>query len=527
MLRHRAGWKRNWILLLVSAVAAVFSVLPARAANIFDLLAATESVVRILVVDSHDKHFSGSGFIVNDRRDIVTNYHVIQDAKSIKVGFLTVDGYVLVDAVGLWVNADKDLAVIEAVKELPGEPVVLATGDLDETTEVKAVGFPGAADIVSDPKFFDDQYFQASVTAGTVSRLVKSDPNYGNDKIIQHTAAVNHGNSGGPLFDNCRRVVGMNAFIPVESLQSQGIFFSIHASEVAKFLSDHVISFYSVDTPCSADVAQAVPASTGSDADHERTAFGRLVTCLESYPCDHAQCVRHYQSRTLEASRQSRQGDIDSLLLNSKKLCGERREQRAYDTLLDCAEKAPACDFVKQCEDRYTIDTPDEFGNPRRASLDKVREHQETVCKQGGQSASKVDNNPPVQSGGTPPPPANGPAITARTYWAELAFDRAGAQGHADEMLQGNCSDKRVRVTVDNGYQVNWEYREATRRSQWGGHVDPASGSILVNSQDVRVFRSPDNAALPTPAGSGATGLFSNAEVTFAPCGKGRLVVLN
>jgi serine protease Do len=81
---------------------------------------------------------------------------------------------------------------------------------------------------------------QPSVTAGVISathRDIKYDASTSNvyKNMIQTDAAINPGNSGGPLFDACASVVGVNSFFPKGA---QGVFFSIHAAEVVRFLRE-------------------------------------------------------------------------------------------------------------------------------------------------------------------------------------------------------------------------------------------------------------------------------------------------
>ena len=83
--------------------------------------------------------------------------------------------------------------------------------------------------------------FDPTITPGTVSRIYSatnaalSDQQVLNARTVQHNAAINPGNSGGPLFDACTAVVGVNSFFPKGA---QGVFFSIHAGEVIRFLHE-------------------------------------------------------------------------------------------------------------------------------------------------------------------------------------------------------------------------------------------------------------------------------------------------
>ena len=159
----------------------------------------------------------GSGFKVADPGYVITNHHVIEDGKKIYV-VVPEDGQGKRLAARLvWFNADKDLAILKTGKPLPGDAVTLAEIDraeLSKTQEVTAVGYPGIGDTLGillasselDRENRQEIYLDATVTRGTIQRLVPSAQRL----TIQHNANINGGNSGGPLFDACNRVIGVN-----------------------------------------------------------------------------------------------------------------------------------------------------------------------------------------------------------------------------------------------------------------------------------------------------------------------------
>jgi S1-C subfamily serine protease len=73
-----------------------------------------------------------------------------------------------------------------------------------------------------------------------------------NARTVQHNAAINPGNSGGPLFDKCGNVMGVNTLV---ALNPQGLFSSIHASEVVRILREYGIDYAWVQRPCVATSA--------------------------------------------------------------------------------------------------------------------------------------------------------------------------------------------------------------------------------------------------------------------------------
>ncbi len=158
----------------------------------------------------------GSGFIWDEEGHVVTNYHVVADADEVIV--VMADGTEL-EARVLGFDPDSDLAVLK-LNELPEEIVPLSIGDSDVVTVgqfVLAIGSP-----------FGQEF---TITSGIVSALGRT-INSGNSafsipRVIQTDAAVNPGNSGGPLLDRTGQAIGINSQIATRSGSSSGIGFAI------------------------------------------------------------------------------------------------------------------------------------------------------------------------------------------------------------------------------------------------------------------------------------------------------------
>ncbi|MCC7250606.1 trypsin-like peptidase domain-containing protein [Hyphomicrobium sp.] len=236
----------------VPAAAALALVLPAlagtaSAGEAFDTAAIEASVVRVIAPQSQpDTYSMGTGWIVHGRRIVVTNNHVVEGGVAFHLATV-VDGKPrTIEAKLLRRSPDKDLAVLEAVSDLPGKALPLAGYDAKAMTRVIAVGFPGTADLA----FFadrstgemkavrfgldDEDFYRPTWTEGVASRNLSYFRSI-DGPALQHSAAINQGNSGGPLIDSCGRVLGVNTIRAVDG-DPQGVFYAIHPKEIARFL---------------------------------------------------------------------------------------------------------------------------------------------------------------------------------------------------------------------------------------------------------------------------------------------------
>jgi S1-C subfamily serine protease len=169
---------------------------------------------------------SGSGFVWNKQGHIVTNFHVIYGANSIKV---TLGDRVEYRAAVIGVDPDHDLAVLQI--QAPDDalsPVTVGTSqDLRVGQKVLAIGNPFGLD--------------HTLTTGVVSalgRTIKSLSNRTIEGVIQTDAAINPGNSGGPLLDGSGRVVGVNTQIVSPSGAFAGIGFAVPMDTVNRIVPE-------------------------------------------------------------------------------------------------------------------------------------------------------------------------------------------------------------------------------------------------------------------------------------------------
>src|SRR3954453_18485150 len=172
----------------------------------------------------------GSGWVYDSSGHIVTNDHVVDGASSIKVRFWNGKTY---SAKLVGADQSTDLAVID-VDAPSSELHPLVTGnsaELEVGSGVVAIGSPFG--------------LEETVTAGIVSALHRaiSGPRegYAINDTIQTDAAINHGNSGGPLLNGQGQVIGVNAQIRSDSGDNAGIGFAIPSNTV-KTVSQQLIS---------------------------------------------------------------------------------------------------------------------------------------------------------------------------------------------------------------------------------------------------------------------------------------------
>ena len=227
----------------------------------------------------------GSGFIVSADGLILTNAHVVRGAKQVTVKLSDRREFA---AKVLGSDTSTDVAVLKVdAKGLPtvtlGDPRAVQVGDW-----VLAIGAPYG--------------FEQTATQGIVSAKGRSLPGDSYVPFIQTDAAVNPGNSGGPLFDSSGRVVGINAQIYSQSGGFQGLAFAIpldvalHVKEqiVAKGRVDHArlgVTLQDLSAPLASSFGRASPSGAlvanvvpGSAAEKAGLKSGDVITAVDGVP---------------------------------------------------------------------------------------------------------------------------------------------------------------------------------------------------------------------------------------------------
>jgi S1-C subfamily serine protease len=172
----------------------------------------------------------GSGFVIDKQGDIVTNDHVVQGSTGIRVGFSSGATY---PATIVGTDPSTDVAVVRVkAPESALNPLVF------ENSSTAAVGDPVYA--IGNPFGLD-----RTMTAGIVSatdRDIQAPNGFTIPNAIQTDAAINHGNSGGPLLDRFGRVVGINSQIQGGTVNANvGVGFAI-SSNAAREIADELIA---------------------------------------------------------------------------------------------------------------------------------------------------------------------------------------------------------------------------------------------------------------------------------------------
>jgi S1-C subfamily serine protease len=203
---------------------------------------------------------AGSGFVIDGKGYILTNFHVVQGAQTIEVVLGDQSHY---SAKFIGADQRNDVALLKV--EPKGKPLMaLSLGDsaaLQVGQKVLAIGNPFG--------------FQSTLTTGVVSalgRTVQTSQTTFIDQAIQTDAAINRGNSGGPLINSHGEVIGINSAIYTPSGTTAGIGFAIPINTAKRIAHDLITdgrvhqAFLGVETiPINESFAEALglPAQEG------------------------------------------------------------------------------------------------------------------------------------------------------------------------------------------------------------------------------------------------------------------------
>jgi putative serine protease PepD len=235
---------------------------------------AKAAVVEVTAAQTAGGAATGSGFVIDEQGHIVTNQHVVAGTDSVSVEFS--DGSEM-DAQVVGTDPSTDIAVLDVNRPAAQlTPLNFASeGSLEVGNAVIAIGSPFG--------------LEGTLTTGVISALGReiTAPNgFAIENAVQTDAALNSGNSGGPVLDTKGRVVGVAAQIRSESGGSQGIGYAIPGDTAQRVARDliadgsvaHAYLGVSLPDDGAAEIQEVVG---GTPADEGGLRAGDVVTAVD------------------------------------------------------------------------------------------------------------------------------------------------------------------------------------------------------------------------------------------------------
>ncbi|MEN7537012.1 S1 family peptidase [Aurantiacibacter flavus] len=229
---------RKLALTLSILFAAMIVTAPAQADEA-DIAAAARGVVRVVIIGRDgDQIFPiahGTGFVVGDER-IITNAHVINPAiedKRLSIGIVPPEGGDAVYARPISVSPRNDLAILATTKPMNLPVLTIAGNPVSGQSAVTAIGYPMNVDRAQG--LDQNDLFRATPPVMSTGFLSGRRPSREMDTLL-HTAPIARGNSGGPLVDDCGRVIGINSFGAESEGTEAEFFFAVSTRELLPFL---------------------------------------------------------------------------------------------------------------------------------------------------------------------------------------------------------------------------------------------------------------------------------------------------
>jgi hypothetical protein len=248
-------------LLILLALAALTG--PARAEQ-QDIAAAARGVVRVAIVatDGSEAYFvgHGSGIVVAPDK-VLTNAHVVEltrEEKNLVIGVIPSEGRKSYGGRVIAYSPGNDLALIQLEDGTLPVSATFYAGAVSDGQHVTAIGYPGNVDRAQGLGLKQMVEPLGTVkTSGTIS-AGRSSQSF--DTVL-HTAPLAAGNSGGPLVDDCGRVLGVNSFGSVSDGADAEFGFAVSWREIASFLRQAGVSSLRTIVSCrsmaEADAAEA------------------------------------------------------------------------------------------------------------------------------------------------------------------------------------------------------------------------------------------------------------------------------
>jgi putative serine protease PepD len=260
----------------------------------------------------------GSGFVYDSEGHIVTNDHVVEGADTVSVRFWNGDTY---DANVVGTDASTDLAVIkvDAPDSVLHPLTVGDSSDVQVGNTVFAIGSPFG--------------LEDSFTSGIVSALhrqIEAPNKFTINDSIQTDAAINHGNSGGPLLNSSGEVIGVNAQIAGNTGANVGIGFAIPSNTV-KSIAAQLIDTGEVEHAYLGVQIQDVPASVADELGLvEGVQIASFPDTDSRTPAQKAGLRAATGQKTVDGEPYSTGGDVITAI-DGQKITNSEELQRAID----------------------------------------------------------------------------------------------------------------------------------------------------------------------------------------------------
>ncbi len=233
-----------------------------------------DNSIVLVVAPEKDGVGWGSGFFIGPKT-IVTNNHVIKEADRSQL-------FVINRALGkptpVTVRAATDtivgkeiapdFAVLEIAGDGPSGPPMSLSQSADRLEDIVVAGFPGI-NIENDASL---KKLLSGADPGSIPEMV-ADPGaivqllaHQDPPLVGVNAAINGGNSGGPLVDYCGRVLGVNTFTAHDSKRGESGYYALATAGLMKFLDSNSIQYGKADDPCNPQAVASAAGPTASPA---------------------------------------------------------------------------------------------------------------------------------------------------------------------------------------------------------------------------------------------------------------------
>lgn len=249
--RQKPHWMGRFFTLLAALLALLAPV--AAQADPADIDAAARGVVRVVIIGQDGDELypvsHGTGFAVAADK-VVTNAHVVRDAMrddDLRIGIIPSGGGEAVYGQLITVSSKNDLALVRITGSLRLPQLALAGGPPPDSGDATSVGYPMNVDRAQGLSLAD--LFRSQPPVKSRGFVSGTRPSRQFDTIL-HTAPIARGNSGGPLLDNCGRVLGVNSFGADNEGGDAEFFFAVSNRELIPFLKANGVTPRVNDLPC-------------------------------------------------------------------------------------------------------------------------------------------------------------------------------------------------------------------------------------------------------------------------------------